>query len=580
MRTITIATVLTLTSALLACAGLEPGDKLLPPGVQTTHLETYRPQLHYTPQSGWMNDPNGLIWHDGTWHMFHQYIPGEYVIDQMNWGHATSTDLVHWTYRPMAITTNPDLGLAYSGSTIADPDNVTGLCTGDTADCVLAFFTHSLMLGGDQKQSLAVSSDGGMTFVEYDGNPVMPNPGMTNFRDPKVFMYDAAMAAAPMTDRIAPISTQWNMILAQGKQLGIYVSGNLVEWQPLSTIDNIDTWSGGVWECPDLFRMPVENDPGTFKWVLMVSVFDGAPWDGSGVMYFTGDFDGTTFTPDDPDLTPRWLDKGPDFYAAQTFSNVPDSDGRRVLVAWMNNWKYALGIPARPWQGAMAIPRQLSLIRDADGTFTITQMPVEEFIGLRRGRVTSMKSLASKSVEHPLYSSDSGIYEIEITAPRWDRWAIRIASSSDSAEAGEHLTNQAAAPIPTTENAVVRIGIDHGVLSVDRTDAGCGDCPASMKTTYSAELDTGIYGAGPEALVQDPVHRLVQADYLVTLRLLVDHSGIEVFADGGRTTMTAQAFLPGPTFSIFFETPDATADAPLTAESIEVHELFSIWAEL
>ncbi|HPV05071.1 MAG TPA: glycoside hydrolase family 32 protein [Myxococcota bacterium] len=554
------------------CGGAgDTSDELLPPGTQTTHLETYRPQLHYTPAYGWMNDPNGLILHRGTWHMYHQYIPGEYVIDRMNWGHATSTDLVRWEYRPVAISTNPELGMAYSGSAIADPDNTTGLCTGDPADCILAFFTHSLMLGGDQKQSLAASSDGGLTFVEYGDNPIMANPGKTNFRDPKVFMFDESQARA-RASRIGPVATQWNMVLAQGKQIGLYVSGNLIEWQPLSTFDNNPDWTGGVWECPDLFRMPVQDEPGAFKWVLITSVFDGAPWDGSGVMYFTGDFDGTTFTPDDPDLMPRWLDHGPDFYAAQTFANVPDSDGRRILIAWMNNWKYAMGIPAMPWQGAMAIPRQLNLVRDGDGTLTLTQAPVSEFKSLRRGRVVELTDITSGSAALPVHSSDTGMYEIDITAPRWDKWSIGIASMTalmqpDGAEMD---------PMPITENARVEIGIDNGILSIDRTGAICDECPASMERIFTAILETGLYGDG--TALSPHKAGLIQADYLVTLKIIVDRSGVEVFADDGRTTMTAQAFLPGPAFTVTLETPEATPDRPVIFDSIDLYELFSIWA--
>ena len=353
--------------------------------------------------------------------MYHQYIPGEYVIDRMNWA-MPRTDLVFGNTGRL-ISTNPELGMAYSGSAIADPTTQPAFAPAPGRLHTGLFHAQpdagrrpEAEPGGKQRRRPDVR--------EYGDNPIMANPGKTNFRDPKVFMFDESQARA-RASRIGPVATQWNMVLAQGKQIGLYVSGNLIEWQPLSTIDNNPDWTGGVWECPDLFRMPVQDEPGAFKWVLITSVFDGAPWDGSGVMYFTGDFDGTTFTPDDPGLMPRWLDHGPDFYAAQTFANVPDSDGRRILIAWMNNWKYAMGIPAMPWQGAMAIPRQLNLVRDGDGTLTLTQAPVSEFKSLRRGRVVELTDITSGSAALPVHSSDTGMYEIDITA-RWDKWSIGL----------------------------------------------------------------------------------------------------------------------------------------------------------
>lgn len=593
-RQTTFQAILLLTAVFCACGDGVPDDTLLPAGIQTDHLETFRPQLHYTPESGWMNDPNGLVRVGETWNLYHQYIPGEYVIDRMNWGHATSKDLLHWEYQPVALQTDPVLGMAYSGSAIVDEGNISGLCGDDTAQCVLAFFTHSLMLGGDQKQSVAVSNDGGLTFAGYESNPIMPNPGMANFRDPKVFLYDGSLADAPATTAPAkrippegPLPTSWIMALAQGRQIGLYTSGNLLEWQPLSTLDNDNTWAGGVWECPDLIRMEVENEPGAFRWLLITGVFSGAPWEGSGVQYMIGSFDGYTFTPDGDLVEPRWLDHGWDFYAAQSFSNVPTSDGRHVMMAWMNNWKYALGIPAMPWQGAMAFPRQLSLTKEGDGAYTILQAPVDELSSLRRGKVVDLRDIELQRLTYMatgepsdylyefIYSSDTGLYEIDLTGPRDGNWNIQIASAGPLAtqEAAtittEHRsasTSREAAVAPA-HNAVVMVGIRDGSLFIDRGNALCDTCPSNMGMHYSTEL----------AKTADLATAGLATD-TVTMKIIVDHSSIEVFADGGRTTMTALAFLPGPKWDISMEAWDETTSGDVTIDSLEIHELMSIWA--
>ncbi len=520
-----------------ACA--QDPDVMQPPGTQTTHLEQYRPQLHFSPESGWMNDPNGLIYAGGTWNLYHQYIPGPYVIDQMNWGHAVSTDLVHWKYKPVAITTNTELGMAYSGSAIVDPGNTSGLCD-SPASCVLAFFTHSQILGGDQKQSVAVSNDAGLTFEEYAGNPIMPNPDKKDFRDPKVFWYSgtegaAGAGTASNAGVVAdPVPGHWVMVLAEGKSIGFYSSVNLLEWQPLSTINNSPDWEGGVWECPDLFPLSVENEDRVTKWILMTGVFSGAPAGGSGVHYIVGTFDGTTFTPDDNPAAAVWLDAGWDFYAAQSFSNVPTADGRRIILAWMNNWNYALNIPTTPWQGSMALPRQLTLQRETDGSCRIHQAPIDEIVDLRRGRALKFNDLMINENELLIYTSETGLYEINVTgASAGGKWALRLESGGMSLE----------------------IGVDNTNLYIDRTNAICDECPAVMKRVASTPLDA-------------------DSD-TTTLKIFVDHSGVEVFADAGRTTMTALAFLPGPTWDIKVVAPDSYS----IIYDFELWELFSMWAE-
>ncbi len=568
--------------ALVCGCSVDDGDDgLLPLVEQVDHLEDFRPQFHFTPLSGWMNDPNGLVRVGDTWHLYHQYIPGEYVVDRMDWGHAVSDDLVHWTYMPSAIGTNPDLGMAYSGSAVVDSGNTSGLCGSDPLECVLAFFTHSQMLGGDQKQSLAVSHDGGMTFSEYESNPIMPNPGKADFRDPKVFLYDGSLddgvVHAPRAARAedGPLPEKWVMALAEGDRIGFYTSARLLEWQPLSSIVNPLEWTGD-WECPDLIRMPVENEPGIHKWVLLVSVFDGAPWDGSGVQYIVGDFDGYTFTPDDDMTTRRWLDHGWDFYAAQSFSNVPADDGRVVIMAWMNSWKYALGIPAMPWQGTMAFPRSLTLTRMVDGSYALMQAPVDELASLRRGVAADFENLplyrdvnmlngeASSFMYRPVYSSDTGLYEIDVTGPRHSDWKLLIVST-DVAPSPEALTGRTTT-VASMMNTRVSVGIKDGSLVIDRGNALCDGCPSNMGMYYAAEL-TGAQDLAAAGLPADKV----------SLKILADHSSVEVFADGGRTTMTALTFLPGPGWSIVLEAYDETLEKDVIIDRITVQELLSAW---
>ena len=551
-------------------------DAMLPPGTQVDHLESCRPQFHYTPETGWMNDPNGLIRVGDTWHLFHQYIPGEYVINEMNWGHAISTDLLRWEYRPVALHTSETLGMAYSGSAILDVENVSGLC-GDSTACVLAFFTHSLMLGGDQKQSLAYSVDGGMTFAEYEGNPIMPNPGIANFRDPKVFLYDGAAAQA--VDNAGPVADKWVMALAQGRQVGFYTSGDLIEWQPMSVLDNDESWPGGVWECPDLFIMPVENEPGAYKWVLVVGVFDGAPWLGSGVQYIVGSFDGEAFTPDAGQSEPRWLDTGWDFYAAQSFSNVPADDGRRIIIAWMNNWRYALNIPAMPWQGTMTFPRQLSLLRDGDAGYRLLQAPVDELATLRRGVAIDMTDvivpqLAGQDPADPplpghmfLYRSETGLFEIDVTGPRDKDWRVQIGTSGAASSDTEGMVTGSASAMPGHQHAA-QIGIEEGYLFIDRGNALCDGCPSGMGRHYSSELASAR-----------PADDTGGAPETVTVKILVDRSSVEVFADNGRVTMTALAFLPGPSWDITLQTFASSPADVVQFSEVKVTELFSIWAD-
>ena len=297
--------------------------------------EVFRPQIHYTPAKNFMNDPNGMIFFEGAYHLYYQFNPEGNIWGNMSWGHATSKDLIHWEEQPVAIKPN-ELGFIFSGSCIIDKDNKAGF----GKNKLIAIYTSSDLK--KQQQSIAYSNDGGQSFINYPGNPVIPNDD-ENLRDPKVFWHEETQ--------------KWIMILAKGIMKGIelYASENLKEWKHLSTFV-IDIPVPDIqWECPDLFQLDYKDSK---KWVLLVSVNPRGSFLGSGTMYFIGNFDGKTFTAD-PLNYPIWFDYGMDSYAGVSYSNTGD---RKIVIAWMNNWSYAPEVPVSPWRSAMSLPRELKLI--------------------------------------------------------------------------------------------------------------------------------------------------------------------------------------------------------------------------
>ena len=252
------------------------------------YQEAHRPQFHFTPEANWMNDPNGMVYYDGEYHLFYQYYPDSTVWGPMHWGHAVSTDLTHWEHLPIGLY--PDsLGYIFSGSAVVDWDNTSGLGKNGQPP-MIAIFTHHDPIGEKegridfQYQSIAYSNDKGRTWTKYEGNPVVSNPGIRDFRDPKV-IWDAA-------------SEQWIMVFAAWDHVKFYGSKNLIDWQHLSDFGKEWGTHAGVWECPDLFPMQVEGT-NEQKWVLLVSINPGAFNGGSGTQYFVGHFDGQGFSLDE-----------------------------------------------------------------------------------------------------------------------------------------------------------------------------------------------------------------------------------------------------------------------------------------
>ncbi|MBQ5511702.1 MAG: glycoside hydrolase family 32 protein [Prevotella sp.] len=325
----------------------EPTEK---PTEKSGRTEQYRPQIHFTPNRNWMNDPNGMVYTNGVYHLFYQYNPQGNSWGNMSWGHATSSDLMHWEEQPVALTRD-ELGDIFSGSAVIDKDNTAGF--GNNA--MIALYTSA---SGAQQQSMAYSTDGGKSFTRYTGNPVIKNND-DNLRDPKVFWHEE--------------SKKWIMALAKGWKMGteFYGSTDLKNWTHLSTFFVALPGRPSLqWECPDLISFDYK---GKKKYVLLVSVNPGGPILGSGTMYFVGDFDGTTFTADPLDY-PLWFDYGMDNYAGVTWSNTPN---RHILIGWMNNWQYAGDVPCSPWRSAMTLPRELKLI-EYDGKPLLANVVVDE----------------------------------------------------------------------------------------------------------------------------------------------------------------------------------------------------------
>ncbi|GAB4408045.1 MAG: hypothetical protein OHK0039_10900 [Bacteroidia bacterium] len=478
--------------ALGACQLAEPAREPAAPAYE----EPYRPQVHFSPATNWMNDPNGMVFFGGEYHLFYQYYPDSTVWGPMHWGHAISRDLVHWEHLPIALY--PDsLGYIFSGSAVVDWNNSSGFGTGDQPPLVAIFTYHDPE--GDkagridyQTQGIAYSLDKGRTWTKYEGNPVLPNPGIRDFRDPKVFWHAE--------------TEQWVMILAAADRVRLYRSSDLRSWSFASEFGAGVGAHGGVWECPDLFAMELA---GKTYWVLLLSINPGGPNGGSATQYFVGDFDGQTFTNSYPDSVVHWIDYGKDNYAGVTWSDVPAADGRRIFLGWMSNWQYANQVPTHPWRSAMTLPRVLELYAHPGGP-RLRNTPVRE-VEVLRGTAAELPALA---VEGTQALPGVGF------APAPGEYLLRFdLAQSDAASLGLLFAN--------AQGDTLRIGCLPGQdsLFIDRRAAGVG--------AFSQDF----------AGVQMAPHSLGST---LELRIVVDRSSVEVFADGGTGVMTALCFPATP----------------------------------
>jgi len=468
----------------------------------TANTEKFRPAYHHTPAYGWMNDPNGMFYKDGVYHLYFQHNPYGSTWGNMNWGHSYSTDLVHWTYAGDAIT--PDAwGTVFSGSAVVDKDNSAGF----GRNAIVAFYTSAKPTpwGDAQMQSIAYSTDDGKTFEKYPGNPVITSTEK-DFRDPHVFRHEA--------------TGRWIMILAAGQEMRIYSSANLKDWTYESSFGKEYGSHAGVWECPDLFELPVEGT-NEKKWVLVCNINPGGPFGGSATQYFTGTFDGHKFTCDTKPEVTKWMDYGKDHYATVSFDNAPD--GRRVMIAWMSNWQYANQVPTVQFRSANAIARDVYLFRDK-GVDYVGSRPVAEMTALRGDAVVSKKATLGELSVKKMFKKPSGAYEIDLAMAPQDGATVKLMLSNQK---GEYVT-------------VVYDG-NMGTLSFDRRQGG---------DNKFSELFPAVTTA--------PVH-----GKLTSLRVFVDKSSVEVFGNDGRAVMTNLVFPSEPYNSLTLGSDKKTAVSSL-----------------
>jgi len=459
-----------------------------PAGAPTFH-EPWRPQFHFTAPDTWMNDPNGMVWYDGEYHLFYQNNPFGDKWGHMSWGHAVSRDLAHWEHLPLALAEENGV-MIFSGSAVVDWRNTSGFGK-DGRPPMVALYTGHHTGKPLQNQQLAYSNDRGRTWTKFAGNPVL-DIGEADFRDPKVFWHEA--------------TRRWVMAVSWPvhRQVRFYASPDLKSWTHLSDFGPAGSTTG-IWECPDLFPLKVEGFGRGSKWVLVVNVGSGAPAGGSGTQYFVGEFDGTRFVADARSAT-NWADFGPDFYAAVSWSDVPKRDGRRLWLGWMSNWAYANDVPTSPWRSAMTVPRELTLRATTSG-YRLVQRPVRELAALR-GAPARIGRTGIDAAQAWLSTRrfEEGLAELELELdrlPSSGEVSLRLLHG----EAGE-----------------TRIDLDLGgrFLRFNRGRSGRKDFNAAFADAQTAPV------------------RIV--DGKASLRLLVDVSSVEVLAQDCETVMTDLVF--------------------------------------
>ena len=444
--------------------------------------EMYRPAFHFTPEANWMNDPNGMVYFNETYHLFYQYYPDSTVWGPMHWGHAKSKDLLHWEHRPVALY--PDsLGYIFSGSAVIDKMNTSGF----GKDAMVAIYTYHDPVGEKdgsidfQTQGIAYSLDEGETWTKYEGNPVIENPGIRDFRDPKAFWNEEKGI--------------WQMALVAKDKVIFYESGDLKSWNVLSEFTFNDEPPLGVWECPDLFKLPVEGTDEE-KWVLIISHGGNSlPNGGSGTRYFVGDYDGTSFTTDQQDS--QWIDYGTDNYAGVTYNNQPDN--KRIFIGWMSNWDYAISTPTEKWRSAMTLPRTLSLAK------------IEDRYILKSTIIEGFDSLLS---EVEIGNSDKYPYDF-----KYDQ--LQQSVIQFDAEVKNKLQIELSNDLG--DAYIMLYDSNSGIFYADRTKSGVVDFSDKFLMTPQQKVEIGKSNK-------------------LSVQLVVDASSIEIFLNDGAYSMTNQIF--------------------------------------
>ncbi|WP_240676278.1 glycoside hydrolase family 32 protein [Botryobacter ruber] len=507
----------------------------------TANQEPHRPQFHFTPPSKWMNDPNGMVYHNGEYHLFYQHNPDTTVWAPMHWGHAVSKDMVHWEHLPIALY--PDsLGMIFSGSAVVDVNNTSGLGSKENP-AMVAIFTYHDMEGEKagredyQTQGIAYSLDNGRTWKKYENNPVIKNLGIRDFRDPKVSWYEEGQ--------------KWVMALAVKDKISFYSSKNLKDWKLESDFGANIGAHGGVWECPDLFKLPVEGS-NEEKWVLLVSINPGGPNGGSATQYFVGNFDGNKFVMDkqfESGLLSKpaaggakghegiWIDYGRDNYAGVTWANIPKEDGRRLFMGWMSNWDYATVVPTENWRSTMTVARELTLANTPAGLRVVSK-PVKEL----RNIYGSSKSLEAQIISDAVVVSDklpAGTTSFELN--------LELEAQQEGSDFTIELSNA------KDQKMVIGYDAAGNRYYTDRTQSG--------NFNFSDRFATVNYGPR------------VASGKTITMKLLVDVASVELFADGGKTVMT-DIFFPNEPFTTV---KLVSKNGQFQLKSGKITELKSIW---
>ena len=511
----------------------------------TTNTDEYRPSYHFTPLYGWMNDPNGMVYKDGEYHLYFQYNPYGSKWGNMHWGHAVSKDLLHWEHLDPAIARD-NMGHIFSGSSVVDKNNTAGY----GKNAIIALYTSASDKNG-QIQCMAYSTDNGRTFTKYEGNPVLtPFDGLKDFRDPKVFWYEKGKC--------------WYMIVSADKETRFYKSKNLKKWTYVSAFGKGLGQQPCQYECPDFFQLPVNGDKKKMKWVMTMNINPGCWFGGSATEYFVGDFDGKNFTcPDAHDV--KWLDWGKDHYATVTFSNTGD----RVLgITWMSNWQYANLTPFKQNRGANGLPRELKLY-EKNGKYYISEDVAPEVYALRK----DTKNIADASVAEAkdlkgVAANMEGAFEIEadVTPDANGIAGIEVSNNKRERTMIYFDMKQGKVVMDRTESGLSDFGkqsVPHDIeLAWDKQLAAEGKEPARITNSINYKNDFALATWAPLSLCEDG-----KKTYHVDI--FVDKSSVELFVDGGRIAMTNIVFPVAPYENVKLYSKGGKAEF----KNVKVHKL-------
>ncbi len=511
----------------------------------TTNTDYYCPSYHFTPLYGWMNDPNGMVYKDGEYHLYFQYNPYGSKWGNMHWGHAVSKDLVHWEHLDPAIARDP-VGHIFSGSSVIDKKNTAGF----GKNAIIAIYTNN-SVNHDEVQCLAYSNDNGRTFTKYEGNPVLtPFDGLKDFRDPKVFWYEKGKC--------------WYMIVSADKEMRLYKSKNLKKWNYVSAFGKGIGQQPCQYECPDFFQLPVNGDKKKMKWVMTMNINPGCWFGGSATEYFVGDFDGKKFTCPDANEV-KWLDWGKDHYATVTFSNTGD----RVLgITWMSNWQYANLTPFKQNRGANGLPRELKLY-EKNGKYYVSENVAPEVYALRK----ETKDLADASVADAkdlkgVAANMNGAFEIEadVTPDANGIAGIEISNNKRERTLIYFDMKQGKVVMDRTESGLTDFGkqaVPHDIeLAWDKQRAAEGKEPARIANSINYKNDFALATWAPLSLCENG-----KKTYHVDI--FVDKSSVELFVDGGRIAMTNLVFPVAPYENVKLYTQGGKAEF----KNLKVHKL-------